>query len=127
MLNKLPRLVAALAFLVGLFGFSISLPLLTGLKTTMFFVLGLTSWGFFLWRMLCSRFTEGFYAGWIWSAILHLACIPLSPFIGGVLGVSGGILALIALMLVLSLVGLFSDLRLGVSLASDKDDLPPDA
>lgn len=100
------------------------MPLLWSPKSSLFFLLGLSSWGFYLGRALSGRVTELFYVGWIWSAILHAPCVLISPVYG-------------LLVFVLSFAGLLAELRLvsataranealGSPSPTQKDSLPFD-
>ncbi|MCB1062616.1 MAG: hypothetical protein KDN20_06820 [Verrucomicrobiae bacterium] len=106
-------MVAAICFVIGMIGIGVSMPLLASVKTSLFFFLGATAWAFFLWRAISANFREAFHAGWIWSSILHLGLLPLSLFIPAILGTELPVPIFILVMFVLSLIGLFSDLRLG--------------
>lgn len=112
MTQRFPRVVAAIAFLIGMIGLGVSLPLLAFIKTSLFFLLGATAWGFLLWRAMSANFKEAFHAGWIWSSILHLGLLPLSFFIPAILGTEFPVTIFILVMFILSMVGLFADLRL---------------
>ena len=113
MSHPLPRFIAAAAFLLGLIGMTISLPLLSSFETSFYFLLGASVWGFFLWRTFGRQFREEYLIGWIWSAILHLAFLPVSGLIGGLAEGQLPVPSMILVMFVLSIVGLFSDLMLG--------------
>lgn len=112
MTERLPRIVAAIAFLIGLVGLGVSLPLLSSVKTSLFFLLGASAWAFLLWRALSTEFKEAFFAGWLWSSVLHLGLLPLSVFIPAILGTKLPVPVLILVMFVLSMAGLFADLQL---------------
>jgi len=112
MTQQIPRAVAAVAFLIGLVGLCVSLPLLYSVKTSLFLLLGVSAWAFLLWRALSADFNEVFFTGWIWSSILHLGLLPLSLFIPAILGTEMPVPIFILVMFVLSMVGLLSDLRL---------------
>jgi hypothetical protein len=112
MKRHLPRITAALAFLIGLVGLGVSLPLLATAKTSLFFLLGATAWGFLLWRALSPDFREVFYAGWLWSAVLHMGMLPLSVFIPRILGTDLPLPLMILVMFILSMTGFFQDLFL---------------
>ena len=112
MTQQVPRAVAAVAFLIGLVGLGVSLPLLYSVKTSLFLLLGASAWAFFLWSALSADFNEVFFTGWIWSSILHLGLLPLSLFIPAILGTELPVPIFILVMFVLSMVGLLSDLRL---------------
>jgi hypothetical protein len=112
MTRRLPRIIAAIAFLIGLVGLGVSMPLLTSVKTSLFFLLGATAWGFLFWRAVSTTFHQAFFAGWLWSSILHLGLLPLSLFIPAILGTKLPLPWLILGMFVLSMAGLFADLRL---------------
>jgi hypothetical protein len=138
MTQRLPRIVAAIAFLIGLVGLGLSLPLLSSVKTSLFFLLGASTWGFLFWRALCAEFNEAFFAGWLWSSVLHLGLLPLSMFIPAILGTKLPVPLLILVMFVLSMVGLFADLRLSTrrgslqsadqpQKATAEQDVPPNA
>jgi hypothetical protein len=113
--RSIPRIVAFIAFLIGLVGAWVSLPLLLGFETSLWFLIGASSWGFFLWRLLNSQFREEFFVGWIWSALLHFVLLPLSIFIPVLLDSQVPVPLLILIMFVLSIAGLFSDLYLSAS------------
>ena len=108
-----PRLIAAISFFIGLVGMGVSLPLLTSLKTSLFFFLGASAWGFMLWRALSTKFREAFLSGWIWSSILHLGLLPMSLFINLVTGTKLPLFWLIFSMFILSVTGFFFELCLG--------------
>lgn len=112
MKRHLPRITAAIAFLIGLVGLGVSLPLLATAKTSLFFLLGATAWGFLLWRALSQDFREVFYAGWLWSTVLHMGMLPLSVFIPRILGTELPLPLLILIMFILSLTGFFQELLL---------------
>ncbi|MCB1086477.1 MAG: hypothetical protein KDM63_05495 [Verrucomicrobiae bacterium] len=112
MTQRFPRVVAAIAFLIGMIGLGVSLPLLAFIKTSLLFLIGATAWGFLLWRAMSANFKEAFHVGWIWSSILHLGLLPLSFFIQAILGTEFPVPIFILVMFGLSLVGLFADLRL---------------
>jgi hypothetical protein len=125
MTERLPRIVAAIAFLIGLVGLGVSLPLLSSVKTSVFFLLGASAWGFLLWRALSAEFMEAFFAGWLWSSVLHLGLLPLSVFIPAILGTKLPVPVLILFMFVLSMAGLFAELRLSTRRSSrQSDDFP---
>lgn len=108
-----PRIVASIAFLIGLVGAWISLPLLMGFGTSLYFFLGASAWGFLLWRALSRDFKEEFFIGWIWSALLHFGLLPLSWIIAA-FSSPVPVPLLILIMFLLSIAGLVLDLRLSV-------------
>ncbi|MCP5541335.1 MAG: hypothetical protein H7A52_14420 [Akkermansiaceae bacterium] len=124
MTQHFPRVVAAIAFLIGMIGLGVSLPLLASIKTSLFFLIGATAWAFLLWRAVSVDFKDAFQVGWIWSSILHLGLLPLSLFIPAILGTKLPVPIFILVMFVLSIVGLFLDLRLSTQTGNNSTAEP---
>ena len=105
----IPRFMAICASIIGAVGFVVSLPLLLSLPTSLFFLLGLSVWVFFPWRAISSKVGEIFHIGWLWSCFLHAGCLVLSIFLPSILGTSIPVPVLILCMLIISFVGLISE------------------
>ena len=118
-----PRAIATLAFVVGLVGLGASLPLLSTVRTSLYFLLGASAWGFLLWRALSQDSRHAFVVGWTWCVLLHLGLLPISFFIPALLGTRLPLPLLILVMVVLSGVGLVLELILR---AQTRAPLDPD-
>ena len=119
----MPRTIAIILSLLSLVGIVLSLPLLSFVETSLFFLLGLTVWVFYFYRAFSKVFNEAYLIGWLWSAILHLALLPLSVFIPAILDTDLPLPLIYLIMFVLSLVGLFSEIRSRKALESEKLNL----
>jgi len=104
-----PRTFAIFSLTLGMVGAWHSLVFLGSPFTILFFLIGASVWFFFLMRSFTGRADRLFIAGWIWSILLHLALIPLSPLIQGLFPASMPVRMMLFAMAVLSVCGLVAD------------------
>ena len=106
-----PQIVAMISMPLVIIGIVVSLPLLAYFETALFFMIGSASWAFLIFRTLRSEASEIYYIGWIWTLVLHLACIVFSIFLPALLGTTLPIPILVTLLALISIVGIFAEIK----------------